>query len=253
MRSLLNGCRTDEDMIRPSIAVKEPCNIGRMPSLPHGAWRFMPKGAVCLLTLFLTFLPFLGSATAADGFEVNGTVLIQPGYYSKLPFAMANDGVFEFDIEVRSGPNIDVILIPYSELGDYQNGNSFMYYPGGTFSDCDEADGDVYLDSGTYCLILSNDGGTAASVYYSYTPTALQGDSDNQSNSVFFSSTMMIVLIGMISLIAIMAITGILILKVKVQKGRPLDASFDDKFCKNCGELVPSDSSYCEKCGSRAK
>ncbi len=216
----------------------------------HRLWRnSLCLSQICLLTLFLTFLPFVGNVTAADGFEVTGTVSIEPGYCCKLPFVMATDGVFEFGIEVRSGPDIDVILIPYSDLNDYQNGDSFTHYPDGTFSGCDETEGDVYLYSGTYCLILSNDGSSTASVHYSYTPTPLQGDSDDEGLSASLSSTTMIVLIGII----LLAAAGILILKIKVPMGRSPDAPSGGTFCKECGEPILSDSSYCRKCGGRVK
>jgi len=190
---------------------------------------------------------------------VNGTVSIQPGYYNKLPFAMATDGVFEFDIEVRSGPDIDVILIPYSDLSDYQNGNSFTYYPSGSFSDCDEADGNVYLDSGTYCLILSNDGSTTASVHYSYTPTPLQGDSDTGDNlDDYFSSSAIVMVIVMVALLfAVICLVWIYYAYGKrkeenlERERRPVDD--DSKYCERCGTPIPDDATYCRKCGERVK
>jgi hypothetical protein len=212
--------------------------------------------AACVLALFLTFLPLIDNASAAEGFKVNGDVLIKPGYYCKLPFVMATDGVLEFTVTVHSGPNIDVILISSSELSDYQNGDPYTYYLGGTFSDCDEAEGDVFLNTGTYCLILSNDGSQSASVHYTYTPTAFSTGSDDESGYYeFLSSSAFSMAIVMI---VFMAMAVILILsyfhfemrkKDKVSEVRPADAI----YCKHCGEPISNDAAFCKKCGGRVK
>lgn len=214
-------------------------------------------GIICLLALFLMFLPFIGNAEAADGFEVTGTVSIRSGYYSKLPFAMATDGVLEFDIDVRSGPDIDVILIPYSELSDYRNGDSFTYYPDGTFSDCDEANAEVYLDSGTYCLILSNDGGTTASVHYSYTPTALQDGSDDDGDLGIFSLSSSVIVMIAFLIAAIGAVLAYAIYERKKARApeqeRAGSGNGDVKHCERCGSPIPKDTACCRKCGGRVR
>ncbi|MCX6651193.1 MAG: zinc ribbon domain-containing protein [Methanomassiliicoccales archaeon] len=211
--------------------------------------------AICVLALFLTFLPLIDSVSAAEGFKVNGDVLIKPGYYCKLPFVMATDGVLEFTVTVHSGPNIDVILISASELSDYENGDSYTYYLGGTFSDCDEAEGDVYLNAGTYYLILSNDGSQSASVHYMYTPTAFSTGSDDDGGYELLSSTAIVVMIAVIAIVVILALAYASEMKKKenILEIGPVNKSTDAVFCRHCGEPILDDSVYCGKCGGRIR
>ncbi len=210
---------------------------------------------MCILALFLTFPPLIDNVSAVEGFEVNGDASIRPGWYCKLPFVMATDGVLEFTIDVRSGPNIDVILIPTSELGNYQNGNTYTYYPGGTSFDCDEADGSVFLRVGTYYFILSNDGSASASVHYTYTPTGFSTGSDDEGYPGYLSSIVIIVMIAVIAIVIILTLAYASEMKKKrnAQENRPTNESTNVMYCRHRGERTSGDATYCERCGGKLR
>jgi len=236
-----------------------PLRISRIALLPsphHKRSHSLHVIAICVLALFLTFLSLTGNVSAAEGFKVNGDVLIKPGYYCKLPFVMATDGVLEFTVLVHSGPNIDVILISSSELSDYEGGDTYTYYLGGTFSDCDEAEGNVFLKTGMYCLILSNDGGQSASVHYTYTPTAFSAGSDDDGGSNgFLSSMFIVVIVAIIAIVAILALAYAFEMRNKdvvSERGMAIEP-VNAMYCRYCGEPILDDTTYCTKCGGRLK
>ncbi len=229
----------------------------KLRSLAHiKKYNSLLLSAACVLVLFLTFLSLTGNVSAAEGFKVNGDVLIKPGYYCKLPFVMATDGVLEFTVLVHSGPNIDVILISASELSDYQNGDTYTYYLGGTFSDCDMAEGNVFLQAGTYYLILNNDEGRSASVHYTYTPTAFSADSnDDGGSNGFLSSMVIVVIVAIIAIVAILALAYAFEMRNKdvvSERGLAIEP-VNAMYCRYCGEPISDDTTYCTKCGGRLK
>jgi hypothetical protein len=120
-----------------------------MPSL---AGALGPALAVVALALAAVAAP----ATAG---ERSDTVTIDPGSHAPIEFQYQEDPAFnvEYDVGVRDGPNIDVLVMDNANYQSYSDGDSFSYVGSWSSLDTGAAQQSFTVEQkGTYYIVLDH-------------------------------------------------------------------------------------------------
>lgn len=107
-----------------------------------------------MASLVLTLL--VSGCASSAGFEDEGRTVIAEDQFYQVGFEASSDVTLTTQVEVISGPNIDVIVLDDVNFQQFRQGNDFVHYPpcGGVAAQGFERS--CNLASGTYHVVLDN-------------------------------------------------------------------------------------------------
>jgi hypothetical protein len=202
----------------------------------------------------------------------SGTTTIESGHYLALPITARAVLEIEYQIDVISGPNIDVIL---TDDEGFQMFNSLFsstpYLVSGSRLDTAHASVSVEVDKGEWYLIIDNSlagsaepWGQAVTISYEVT-TSLAGISLGDGS--YLNIEAVTIIVAIVIIVVALVIVGLLYersekkkrgaKKIPVHVRQTVPGSSMSSvpkrvnFCPDCGKPVQLGASFCERCGRR--
>jgi hypothetical protein len=238
---------------------------------------------IIILAILSMISTYVIPNVSADG--ESGNITIESGHYMALPITANMVLKISYQIDVISGPNIDVIL---TDQTGYQAFNSLFsnvqYLVAGTRLNTAHASASTTVDVGTWYPIIDNSmageaqpGGRAATASYDIA-TSAEGISTGGGGYITFEGMLMLVLF--IGLPLILVVVGWMAwskkrAKLELEKRRYLEYQQPTahnvpvytqvpaynappavpqeqvNFCPGCGRPMPPGATFCEGCGRR--
>ena len=218
----------------------------------HRAGKAVFALIVCALIISTSALSASTNASAASASQI---ITSDQAYIAEI--IVPSDRTVKFEVEVYSGPNIDIFLLDESNFILYSNGEKFISYGKGTFLGTSHASWEISLKDGSYYLVMSRIGtdGTASSfVNYAYSFAGSGGANvdDNAASDI----VLLILILVVVTALIIALVVGLLLSRkreasTEVTSVSHATPSMVTKYCRYCGLEISGDGVYCPKCGKK--
>lgn len=223
---------------------------------------FRPVMALVFATTFI-LIASMPAETAWPAFSSGMREIPTGQYFVVKDFIAQVDAGISYEVQVMftTGPTVDVLLMDKQNFELYKSGDFFVYHSVSSL-DVDFA----YEDTGVgglingveYLLIIDNTdrplgggpGNAEVRVMYSFGGSNIQTVTD--------WSIILIILAVVAAVVAVIVVLVIVLLRKSNGKGQIRPQTYGQpyqqpgmKACPRCGAQVPTDFTYCPRCGNR--